>query len=369
MLASVGYSTDGLLRYESPTPGREEPRVTDVSTLGVVMPVFNEQDWIARALDALREAAERAGWPLRLVVVDDGSTDGTGALLDRMAADGILTVLHQPNRGRFAARLAGLDHVTADFVLLLDSRVILRPDALETLRRGAEADPESAWNAHVDVDIEGNPWAAFWSGLTKVGWRRYFANPRPVSFGTEDFNSYPKGTGAFAAPRDAILSAADGFSSLFSDQSLASDDTKLIRRLTESRRIHIDPGFSCLYHGRNTGKKWLQQGYRRGTTFVDGYVDSREQAAGLLTLLALLAAAGGALLRRRPKAAMGAVLLGSGVAGVATSRSGGTRAEACAVGGMVPAFAAVFGAGFVRGLLMAVGNRDSEARAGSGTPS
>ena len=43
-----------------------------------------------------------------VVCVDDGSTDGTGALLDRMAADGTLTVLHQPNRGRFAARLAGL---------------------------------------------------------------------------------------------------------------------------------------------------------------------------------------------------------------------------------------------------------------------
>lgn len=339
--------------------------MTDVSTLGVVMPVFNEQDWVAQAIDALREAAELAGWPLSIVVVDDGSTDGTSALLDRMAADGTVTVLHQPNSGRFAARLAGLHHVTAEFVLLLDSRVILRPDALQTLRRGVEADPESAWNAHVDVDIEGNPWAAFWSGLTKVGWRHYFANPRPVTFGTDNFNSYPKGTGAFAAPRDAILSAAEGFSSLFSDQSLASDDTKLIRRLAESRRIHIDPGFSCLYHGRNTGKKWLQQGYRRGTTFVDGYVSSRSQAGGLLALVALLVALGGVLLRHRPMATLGAVLLGSGAAGVATNRSGGTPAESCAVGGLVPAFAAVFGAGFVRGLLMAVRNRGAAPRAGS----
>lgn len=329
--------------------------MTDVATLGVVMPVFNEEAWIARAIDALREAAERAEWPLSIVVVDDGSTDRTGQLLDELAAtDEALTVLHQPNSGRFAARLAGLRQLTTDFVLLLDSRVILRPDALMTLRSGVEADPDSAWNAHVDVDIEGNMWAAFWSGLTKVGWRRYFADPRPVTFGIEDFNAYPKGTGAFAAPRATILEAAGGFTSLFEDQSLASDDTKLIRGIAESRRIHIDPGFGCLYHGRNTARKWLQQGYRRGTTFVDGYVGSRGRAGGLLAVLAALAMVGLALLRRKPLAAVAAVLLGSGAAGVATSRSGGTPAEARAVGGLLPLFAAVFGAGFVRGLLMAV---------------
>lgn len=329
--------------------------MTDVATLGVVMPVFNEEAWVARAIDALREAAERAAWPLAIVVVDDGSTDRTGQLLDELAAaDDALTVVHQPNSGRFAARLAGLRQLTTDFVLLLDSRVILRPDALMTLRSGVEADPDSAWNAHVDVDIEGNVWAAFWSGLTKVGWRRYFADPRPVTFGIEDFNAYPKGTGAFAAPRATILEAAGGFTSLFEDQSLASDDTKLIRGIAESRRIHIDPGFSCLYHGRNTARKWLQQGYRRGTTFVDGYVGSRGRAGGLLAMLAAVAAVGLALLRRKPLATLAAVLLGSGAAGVATSRSGGTPAEARAVGGLLPLFAAVFGAGFVRGLLMAV---------------
>lgn len=331
--------------------------MTDVATLGVVMPVYNEAAWVGRAITALRAAADRAGWPLSVVVVDDGSTDETGRLLDEMAAGGTIRVLHQQNSGRFAARLAGLQHGTTDYVLLLDARVILRPDALKTLKAGVEADPDSAWNAHVDVDTEGNVWAAFWSGLTKIGWRRYFAHPRPVTFGLEDFNSYPKGTGAFAAPRAAILAAAGGFTSLFEDQSLASDDTKLIRRLAESRRIHLDPGFSCLYHGRNTALKWVQQGYRRGTTFVDGYVGSRSRAGGLLALLGVVAAGGAVLLRRRPVATVAAVLLGSGAAGIATSRSGGTPAESRAVGGLLPVFTAVFGAGFIRGLLMAVRHR------------
>lgn len=331
--------------------------MTDVATLGVVMPVFNEADWVGLAIAALRESADRADWPVSVVVVDDGSTDGTGQLLDEFAADGSITVLHQSNSGRFAARLVGLEHGTTDAVLLLDARVILRPDALTTLKAGLEANPDAAWNAHVDVHTAGNVWAAFWSGLTKIGWRRYFAHPRPVSFGLDDFNSYPKGTGAFAAPRAALLAAAGEFTSLFEDRSLASDDTKLIRHLAERRQIHIHPGFSCVYHGRNTGRKWVQQGYRRGTTFVDGYVGSRARAGGLLALLSVLASGGAALLLRRPAVTLTAVLLGSGVAGLATSRSGGTPAESRAVGGLLPIFAAVFGAGFIRGLLMAVRNR------------
>lgn len=331
--------------------------MTDLATLGVVMPVFNESDWVGHAIAALRDSADRADWPLSVVVVDDGSTDGTGQLLDELAADGSISVLHQSNSGRFAARLMGLEHATTDAVLLLDARVILRPDALTTLKAGWEADPDAAWNAHVDVHTAGNVWAAFWSGLTKIGWRRYFAHPRPVSFGLDDFNAYPKGTGAFAAPRAAILEAAGEFTSLFDDQRLASDDTKLIRHLAESRRIHIDPGFSCEYHGRNTARKWVQQGYRRGTTFVDGYVGSRARARGVLALLSVLIAGGGVLAFRKPVVAGSAVLLGSGAAGMATSRSGGTPAESRAVGGLLPFFVAVFGAGFVRGLLMAVRRR------------
>jgi len=323
-----------------------------LGVLGVVIPVYNEGDWIRRSLAALRVAATRASWPLEIVVVDDGSTDETVAILDGLA-EGIHLV-RQEKQGRFAARLAGRRALRARYVLLLDSRVLLDPDALVTLKARVTEDESSAWNAHVNVATAGNPWAAFWSGLTKVGWRRYFANPRRVSFGPTDFNAYPKGTGAFAAPTQVILAAAAGFSSLFADQRLASDDTKLLRNVAAATPINIDPGFSCLYFGRDSFQRWARQSYFRGTTFVDGYVGTRRNAALVLAGVAALGVTGGWLAIRRPAVVGGLAAAGVAGAAAATRLSGGDGRETTAVAGLLVPFAAVFGAGFVRGLVLAL---------------
>ena len=49
-----------------------------MTELSVVIPAYNSRDHIARTIDALAVALERGGWSAELVVVDDGSTDGTG---------------------------------------------------------------------------------------------------------------------------------------------------------------------------------------------------------------------------------------------------------------------------------------------------
>lgn len=322
--------------------------------LGVVMPCFDELGWVERSVDALLEASARAGWPVEILVVDDGSGPETAALLDRLAAAGRIRVLRQANAGRFAARLAGLEAIGAEYVLLLDARVLLDPAALVALRSHVDAEPTSAWNAHVDVHTAGNPFAAFWSGITKVGWRRYFARPRVVRYGASDFDAYPKGTGAFAAPRATLLAAASGFSSLFADQRFASDDTKLLRNVAAVTDICIDPAFRVEYFGRDTARRWARQVFFRGTTFVDGYVGTRRRAGVLLGLLAVLLPSAAALAVRRPGLAAGAAAVGVAGAAGACAASGGTPRESAAVGVLLAPFAGIFGAGFVRGLLLAL---------------
>lgn len=330
----------------------------DLSQLGVVMPVFNEESWVDKSIAALEVASERAGWPIRVVVVDDGSTDSTATRLDELAAAGRIHVIHQANAGRFAARLAGLAAQTCDYVLLLDARVLLAPDALVVLRDRVTHDPDSAWNAHVDVHTEGNVWASFWSALTKVFWRSYFADPRPVAFGVDDFDRFPKGTGAFAAPRAAIQLAAGQFTSLFDEQNLSSDDTRLLRSLASTRLIHLDPSFSCEYFGRDSASRWARQVFFRGTTFVDGYVQTRSRAAivsgGLIAAVVTIGVVG----VRRAAVPVGiAVALGWGGAGAVAGRSGTTSRERRALMSLLPAFGVVFGAGFIRGLVLALRKR------------
>src|SRR6266545_3835817 len=99
-------------------------------SLSVVMPVFNEETHLATTIDALATAVDSSGFETELVLVDDGSTDRS-ADVARSSADGrlALRVLAQPNRGRFEARRAGLAAATSDYVLFLDARVRLLPNA------------------------------------------------------------------------------------------------------------------------------------------------------------------------------------------------------------------------------------------------
>ena len=87
--------------------------------LSVVIPCYNEAATIERLVEAVRNAP----WPqIELIVVDDGSTDGTRALLEgalRPRIDQLL--LHDSNRGKGAALRTGIHGATGDFVIVQDA--------------------------------------------------------------------------------------------------------------------------------------------------------------------------------------------------------------------------------------------------------
>ena len=331
----------------------------DFTELDVVMPVFNEGDHVSDAVAHLQIAAAQAGIRTRLIVVDDGSGPADAAKLDVLAQQGEIFLLRQPNSGRFLARSRGLAAARTRYVLLLDARVNLAADALRQLRQELVASEAShqvreVWNFHVQLANTASPWAAFWSGLTKVWWRRYWMNPRPVTINSTNFNSFPKGTGAFFAPRERLLAAVGEFSSSFDNPKLVSDDTGLLRSLAAAPGISLDPAVSCDYFGKDTPRKWSKQCFYRGTTFVDSYLGS----VPWFGLLGILAGAGGAvlagfaLLHWHPRVVAGLALAGSAAAGGAVKACGGTRGEACAVGALTLPFGIIFGSGFLRGLAM-----------------
>lgn len=325
------------------------------NTLGVVIPVMNEPEWLPRALGQLRRSAEEAGLGLDVVIVDDGSRDTTYAVADRLAEADDVRVVHQENLGRFAARLAGLREVRADDVLMLDARVLIDTSALAHMRAERERDPElTVWVGHVESDVEENPYSAFWSGLAKVFWRRYFADPKPTSFGADVFDAYPKGTGAFLAPRALLLEAAEAFESMYDEEHLSSDDTRWLREVATRHPIRVDPRFVFRYHGRSTLRRWLGQGYFRGTTFVDGYLGDASRAPMALGAVGVATTGAVVMAARRPLTSLAAVGAGCLAAREVVRRSGGTPEEQRAVATMVPAFVPPFLAGVIRGLILAL---------------
>jgi len=90
--------------------------------LSVVMPAYNEADGIAVAVDAVRAHVLDRVPSSELVVVNDGSRDQTGALLDAMAArDARIRVVHKSNGGHGPAIMTGLASASGDYVFLIDS--------------------------------------------------------------------------------------------------------------------------------------------------------------------------------------------------------------------------------------------------------
>ncbi len=106
-----------------------------MSSLTIVMPVFNEEATVLAAIeDAL--TAELPVERRQLVVVDDGSTDGTGELLRSAELPDNVLVLHQErNRGKGAAVRAGLAHADCEFTAILDADLEYKASDLGVLLR------------------------------------------------------------------------------------------------------------------------------------------------------------------------------------------------------------------------------------------
>jgi len=98
----------------------------------VIMPVYNHADYVGEAVASVRRQTVE-DW--ELLIVDDGSTDGSGRIVDRLAAeDGRITVMHQANAGPAAARNAALARARGDWLAFIDSDDVWYDDALAAYR-------------------------------------------------------------------------------------------------------------------------------------------------------------------------------------------------------------------------------------------
>jgi CDP-glycerol glycerophosphotransferase len=100
-------------------------------SLSVVVPIYNVSDYLVACLESLA-GQTLAG--LEVVLVDDGSTDGSGAMADEFAAGREdWKVLHVENGGLGRARNIGMDHSTSDYVAFVDSDDLVPRDAYELM--------------------------------------------------------------------------------------------------------------------------------------------------------------------------------------------------------------------------------------------
>lgn len=118
------------------------------NTLSVIIPAYNVEDTLRRCVDSVLQQ-DVAG--MEIIIVDDGSTDGTGALCDKLA--GItscerqtggrnIVVVHQKNAGLSEARNTGLRLASGELITFVDSDDYLEPGTYPKLMQMMDRHPE-----------------------------------------------------------------------------------------------------------------------------------------------------------------------------------------------------------------------------------
>lgn len=99
--------------------------------LSVVIPIYNVLPYLRRCVASVTSQDHKA---LDIILVDDGSDDGSGELCDRLAtSDARIRVIHKPNGGLSSARNAGIEMAQGECITFVDSDDFVAPDFASTL--------------------------------------------------------------------------------------------------------------------------------------------------------------------------------------------------------------------------------------------
>ena len=220
-----------LRPYDGPIP-EDWPRVE------VVVPALNEEARVAETIERLLAQT----YPnLLITVVDDQSTDRTGAILDELAATKPLRVIHGRPRpagwvGKTWAIAQGTEGAAAEWLLFLDADMGLDPRTVATAMRQAETAKADLVSILARPEIE-----TFWQGAIAVAIGQILFTMYPLHKANDPDSPVAIAAGGFILARRSVYEKAGGHAAVRSE---IVEDIQLGRRVKESGgrlSIHFAP--------------------------------------------------------------------------------------------------------------------------------
>ena len=115
--------------------------MTERPLISVIVPIYGVEKYLEQCLDSILNQTYRQ---LEIILIDDGSPDRCGEICDRYASqDSRIQVIHQSNQGLSAARNAGMDMATGEYISFIDSDDYIAPHFYEKLLAGFKEHPEA----------------------------------------------------------------------------------------------------------------------------------------------------------------------------------------------------------------------------------
>lgn len=124
--------------------------------ISVIVPVYNVVEWLPRCVDSIRSQTYRN---LEIILVDDGSTDNSGALAEKYALeDKRIRVFHKENGGSSSARNLGISMAKGEYLGFVDSDDYIEPQMYERLLSVAQQEGLlMVQTSRDEIDEQGNP--------------------------------------------------------------------------------------------------------------------------------------------------------------------------------------------------------------------
>ena len=122
--------------------------------LSIIIPIYNTGPYLPRCFDSI---LSQSYTDFELLLVDDGSTDNSGAICEAYAQkDTRIKVFHTKNGGICSARNIGLDHTQGEWIYFVDSDDELKPNGLQTLVDCISDDVDCVMGGYEQYDLDGS---------------------------------------------------------------------------------------------------------------------------------------------------------------------------------------------------------------------